>query len=130
MLQFIDYHLITGNVDFFAPIKITNLKKSLEKMKCTPSAIVVVEEERQTFGLLVSKAWCLQEAFIHLITTVPLSIATADSILHQSDKATSQRFLLEESQCIKDMPQKPTVFIVDGMAAVRSLKPSKRTQCG
>ena len=123
MLQFIDDRLITGNVDFFAPIKKTKLKTGLEKVKRTPSAIAVVKEDRQAFGLLVSKAGSLQEAFTHPITTVPLSIATADSTLRQSDKATLQRFLLEESQCIKDMPPKPAVWIVDGTAAVRSLKP-------
>ncbi len=92
-------------------------------MKRTPAAITVVKEDRQAFGLLVSKAGDLEEALTHPITTVPLSIATADSTLRQSDKATLQRFLLEESQCIKDVPSKSAVWIVDGMAAVRSLKP-------
>ena len=85
----------------------------------------MVKEDRQAFGLLVSKAGSLQEAFTHPITTVPLSIATADSPLHQSEKATFQRFLLEESQCIKEVPQKSAVWIVDRMAAVRFLKPKQ-----
>ncbi|CAM1319293.1 Uncharacterised protein r2_g2746 [Pycnogonum litorale] len=123
MLRFIDDRLVTGSVDFFTPIKKTKLKTGLEKVKRTPAAITVVKEDRQAFGLLVSKPGNLQEAFTHPITSVPLSIATADSTLRQSDKATLQRFLLEESQCIKDKPSKSAVWIVDGMAAVRSLKP-------
>ncbi len=130
MLRFIDDRLITGSVDFFTPIKKTKLKTGLEKVKRTPAAVTVVKEDRQAFGLLVSKAGSLEEAFTHPITTVPLLIATADSTLRQSDKVTLQRFLLEESQCIKDVPPKSAVWIVDGMAAVRCLKPNQCNKRG
>ena len=92
-------------------------------MKKIPTAIAVIKEDRQAFGLLVSKAGSLTEAFAHPITSVPLSIANADSTLRQSEKASLQRFLVNESQCVKSVPPQNAVWIVDGMAAVRSLKP-------
>ena len=66
------------------------------------------------------------EAFSYPITSLPLSVATPDGELRQSDKASLRNYLKDEANAVtKDLP-KCAAWFIDGLAAVRSLK-SKET---
>ena len=55
----------------------------------------VLKEDCQAFGLIVSKAFSFEEAFAHPITTFPLSAATPDGNLRQSEKASLRNYLID-----------------------------------
>ena len=65
------------------------------------------------------------EAFSHCITSLPLSVATPDGELRQSDKASLRNFLNNEAGATSKIIPKKAAWFVDGMAAVRSLKPKE-----
>ena len=50
------------------------------KEKNETSEVSLLKEDRQAFGLLISKAETLEEAFKYPLTTVPLSIAETSSV--------------------------------------------------
>lgn len=122
-LEFVSDHLVDGTKCFFSPIKKVNLKTGIVKEKRTPHAVSIIKEDRQAFGITIAKATSLEEAFQYPVTSVSLSIATPDATLCQSDKASLQNFLISESGAFTDQLPKNAHWLVDGMAAVRSLKP-------
>eukprot|EP00794_Sanderia_malayensis_P015391 gene15391-biopygen12814 len=85
----------------------------------------LLKEDRQAFGLIIAKASSLEEAFEYPISSVPLSIATPDATLRQSEKASLRNFLINDSSAFTDQLPKNAHWLVDGMAAVRSLKPKE-----
>ena len=123
-LDFVESRLIRGNKDFFVAIPKTKLSTGVIKKKTTPKAfLTLMKEDRQAFGLIISKAVSINEAFMYPITSVPLALATTENGLRQSDKASFRNSLINEanSDCT-DVPKNCT-WLIDGMAAVRSLKP-------
>ena len=64
----------------------------------------------------------LEEAFAFPVTSVPLSIANPDSTLQQSSKHLLRNHLIEESHSVALTSPNHCRWIVDGMAAMRSLK--------
>ena len=99
------------------------MKTGLVKAKKTPKAISVLKEDRQAFGLIVAKAASLEEAFRYPIMSVPLSVATLEGTLRQSDKASFRNYLIAESDVVTEIAPKNCIWFVDGLAAIRSLKP-------
>eukprot|EP00112_Aurelia_sp_Birch-Aquarium-sp1_P003577 Seg1402.1 transcript_id=Seg1402.1/GoldUCD/mRNA.D3Y31 product="hypothetical protein" protein_id=Seg1402.1/GoldUCD/D3Y31 len=77
----------------------------------------------QAFGLMVSKSLNMEEAFNYPITTVPLAIATTECSLRQSYKANFRNHLISASQSCTDSIPEHCAWFVDGMAAIRSMKP-------
>ena len=57
------------------------------------------------------------------ITSLPLSIATPDSGLFQTDKAGFQNLILKQSDAVRKDYPKNAKWIIDGMTAIRSAKP-------
>ena len=56
---------------------------------------------------------------------MPLSIATPEGQLRQSDKASLRNFLISKSDGVSCEYPKNAAWFVDGFAAIRSLKPKK-----
>ena len=54
----------------------------------------ISNEDRQAFGLIVAKSVSLEEAFQYPITTIPLAVATSESTLRQSNKASLRNYLM------------------------------------
>ena len=77
-LDFVESRLIRGNKDFFVAIPKTKLSTGVIKKKTTPKALTLMKEDRQAFGLIISKAVSINEAFMYPITSVPLALATTD----------------------------------------------------
>ena len=123
--EFIAQRLINNAVSYFAPIKRNNLKTGIKKVKLTPKAVTVLKEDCQAFGLIISKAISLTEAFSYPITSLPLSVATPDSGLRQTDKASLRNFLQDEANATTKNVPRCAGWFVDGLAAVRSLKPKE-----
>ena len=82
----------------------------------------MLKEDRQAFGLLISKAETLEEAFKYPLTAVPLSIAETSSTLRQDDKAGFRNFLINDSNAAVSTFIYGATWIYDGMAVIRSLK--------
>ena len=133
-MDFVESRLINGSVEFFVAIKKTKLLTGIIKKKSTPKAMAIMKEDRQAFGLIISKAISLEDAFIYPITSVPLALATTENGLKQSDKASffliefHRNFLINTAN--SEVPEVPKycTWLVDGMAVVRSMKPKNTYQ--
>ena len=64
-------------------------------MKRSSKAEDILKEDCQAFGTIIVKALTLDEFFQYPITSVPLSIATLDGDLRQSEKASLTNFLIK-----------------------------------
>ena len=78
---FVQSRLVEGKESIFLPIKKLKLNTGLKVQKKTCSAVSVLKEDRQAFGVLVGKAATLEEAFTFPITSIPLSLATPEGSL-------------------------------------------------
>ena len=124
-LSFVDERLIKGTKSFFAPIKKVKLNTGIIRVKKPIKAISVLKEDRQAIGLIISKSVSLKEAFSFPITAVPLSISTPEGNLRQSEKASFRNFFISKCDGPFSIPPKNAAWFVDGLAAVRTLKPKK-----
>ena len=122
--EFIDERLKAkeNRVSIFASIKNPRIKTGMERAKKIPKAISILKEDRQAFGSLVGKATSPRDAHSYPLTTVPLALASPDSDLRQGCKAALRNFLIEESLAEVQTPLSKAAWLVDGMAAVRSIK--------
>ena len=121
--EFIEECLVSGNKSIFDPIKKETLLTGMEKKKKVAKALSLLKEDRQAFGLLVAKAISIEEAFRFPVKTLPLSLATPEGQLRQSDKAVLRNFLACESNALTTECPTDAVWLIDRMAAFRSLKP-------
>lgn len=78
----------------------------------------VLKEDRQALGLLVGKA---TSPHSYPLTTVPLALATPERDLRQGSKAALRNYLVEESASGCDEPPDRGHWLIDGMAAVKSI---------
>ncbi|XP_068213181.1 uncharacterized protein [Palaemon carinicauda] len=97
----------------------------LEKVQKLPKAVNILKEDRQAFGLLVGKAASPEEVHSHPLTSLPLALATPDRDLRQTSKSSLRNYLMEESSSIEYTPPDQSIWLVDGMAAVRTLPPQQ-----
>ena len=75
---------------------------------------------------IIAKILTFDEAFQYPITSVPLSIETLDEDLHQSEKASLRNFLINNSNATTNCIPEKVSWLIDGLAAAKSLK-SKET---
>ena len=80
-IEFVEEHVVNGAVDFFNPTKEISINTGLKMKKKQKSAIILIKEGHQAFRTFLSNVTDLAEAFRYPLTTVPLSIATADNKL-------------------------------------------------
>ncbi|KAG1648069.1 hypothetical protein GQR58_030110 [Nymphon striatum] len=122
--EFVDERLKAkeNRVSIFATIKNPRIKTGMERAKKVLKAISILKEDRQAFGALVGKATSPREAHSYPLTTVPLALASPDSDLRQGCKAALRNFLIEESNAEVQAPLSKAAWLIDGMAAVRSVK--------
>ena len=120
--DFVSQRLITHSVAFFSAIKRNNLKTGIKKVKPSPKAVTILKEDCQAFGVIISKSLSLSEAFQHPITSLPLSIATPDGELRQSDKASLRNFLKDHAKATSTVAPKQAAWFVDGLASIRTFK--------
>ncbi len=121
-LKFVQDRLISGEKSFFDPIPRNRLSTGIKKKQKAKASIGILKEDKQAFGLMVSKSVSMEEAFNFPITSVPLSIATTEYSLRQSDKSQFRNLLIKESDSTTDVVPKRCAWLTDGMAAIRSLK--------
>lgn len=79
--EFVDTRLQASGeerVNLFDKIINLKIKTANEKLKKSPNVITILRENRQAFGVLVSKATTPEEAHSYPLTTVPLSLATPE----------------------------------------------------
>ena len=127
--DFVDLRLKTTGEDRMNLFdKLVNLKirTGQEKAKKDSKAVNVLKEDRQAFGVLVGKATTPEEAHSHPLTTVPLALATQERDLRQGSKATLRNYLIDECTSIIEEPPNRGNWLIDGMAAVKSI-PSQMT---
>ena len=97
------------------------INTGLKKKKNIPKAVTIIKEDRQAFGLLLSKEMDLSEAFQYPITSVSLSIATPDSQLRSGPKYLFGNLLINESKAETNISPENAIWIYDGMALMRTL---------
>ena len=120
---FINDRLIKRTVKFYTPIKKTKLNIRIKKMKRSRKVEDILKEDCQAFGnIIIAKALTLDEAFQYPITSVPLSIATLVGDLRQSEKASIRNFLIKNSNATTNCIPEKASWLIDGSAAVQSLK--------
>ena len=74
-------------------------------------------------GFVRSKSISHAEAFSHCVTSLPLSVATPEGGLRQSDKASLRNYLNDGASATSKVIPQNAAWFVDGLAAIRSLKP-------
>ncbi len=121
--EFVKERLVSGNQSIFDAIKKQKLLTGMEKKKKVAKAISILKEDRQAFGLLIAKAVSIEEAFQFPITTLPLALATPEGQLRQSDKAVLRNYLVQESNALTTECPTDAIWLIDGMATFRSVKP-------
>ena len=87
-------------------------------MKRSRKAEDILKENCQAFGTIIAKALTLDEAFQYPIISVPLSIATLDGDLRQSEKASLRNFLINNSNVKTNCVPQKVPWLIDGLAAV------------
>ncbi len=122
VFEFVQDRLISGEKSFFDPIPRKRLSTGIKKKQKTKASIEILKEDKQAFGLMVSKSVSMEEAFNFPITSVPLSIDTTEYSLRQSDKSQFRNLLIKKSESTTDVAPKRCAWFIDGMAAIRSLK--------
>ena len=78
----------------------------------------MLKEDRQAFGVLVSKSATLEEAFKYPLTTVPLSIADANTAMRQGDKAGFRNLIIKEADAVEKTHIINAKWIYDGTAVI------------
>ena len=119
-LAFIKERLVDGTRYFFDPIKKNQLKLGIKKKRKVPKAVEILKEDKQAFGLMVSKSVSMDEAFKYHITTVPLAIATTECTLRQSNKSQLRATLVESSGALYSVVPPNCAWFIDGMAVIRA----------
>ena len=126
MNDFMKQCLITGTTEFFEPLTKNKLNTGIKKIKTTRDKITTaLKEDCQAFGLIVDKAVSLKDPFRFPITLVPLPIASPDSKLRQSEKASFRNYLIKEADAKQNEIPVNASWFIDGLAVIRSLKPKK-----
>ena len=115
--------LVEGEKSIFEPISKSNIKTSNEKKKPRKKIIAVLKEGKQALGVIAAKPTHLHEIFLCCITSLPLSISSPDSSLYQSDKASFRNYIMKSSISVSSSFTQIANWIIDGMAAMHSLKP-------
>ena len=124
--EFIQESLIDGKVGFFNPIKKSNLKTGIKSGKKSKYKIVsTLQEDCQTYGLIVEKSLNLEETFQFAITTVSLLIAFSDEKLRQSEKTSFRNYIIKQSEALHTISPKDAAWFIDGTAFISCLKPKK-----
>ena len=115
----------TRQKSFFDPIKKVELNYGVEKSKVAPRAVNILKENRQAFGIMVSKTYSLEEAFSYPITSVPLSGAIPEGTLRQGEKVSFRNFHISSAEASHSHIPKNCSWYIDEMSTVRSTKPGK-----
>ena len=123
--RFVDERLLKKSKSFFATISKNNLKFVKRKIKKKPKEKTVMQEDRIAFGYIIAKSIDPITAFKYPITTYPLAIADPDGTLRASSKSLLRNFLIDE--CCAEIRKAPenSEWLIDGMAAIRSVSPRK-----
>ena len=122
--EFVKERLVEGNLSIFDTITKVKLDIGKDSMKLVSKTISILKEDRQAFGLLITKSVDIKDAFINYpITSLPLSIATPNSGLFQAGKAGFRNHIINEANAVEKNSPTEAQWIVDGMAAFRSIKP-------
>ena len=91
-------------------------------MKKSHQAEGILKKDCQAFVTMIGKASTLNEAFQYPVTSVPLSIATLDRDLLQSEEASLRYFLFSNSNATTKCMTENVSWLIDSLAAVQSLK--------
>ena len=84
----------------------------------------MLKEDKKAFGELVGKSSDPREIHSYPLTSVPLlSLASPDSDLRQGNKASFRNHLIADSSAESTIALPAAAWLVDGMAAVRSVQP-------
>ena len=121
--QFVEDRLVKQTVDLFQPIKKLKLRTGLSKQAKQPRKVSVLKEDRQAFGDLLSKSIDIKEAMQYPLTSVPLAIATPEGTLRPASKQLLRNFIIEQSKAAAHECPQNARWLIDGMAAMRSIKP-------
>jgi hypothetical protein len=121
--QFVEDRLVKQTVDFFQPIKKLKLRTGLSKQAKQPRKVSVLKEDRQAFGDLLSKSIDIEEAMQYPLTSVPLAIATPEGTLRPASKHLLRNFIIEQSEAAAHECPQNARWLIDWMAAMRSIKP-------
>ena len=119
---FMNDRLIKGTVKSYTPVKKNKLNTGTKKMKRSRKAEDILKEDCQVFGTIISRALTLGEGFQYPFTSVPLSIATLDGDLRQSEKGSLRNSLIYNSKATTNCIPEKASWLIDGLAAVQSLK--------
>ena len=89
--------------------------KQVTKRENPPKIILVLKEDKKAFGVITAKP-----------TSRQLNITCLDSSLYSSDKVDFRNYIMKSSNSVSSSVPQIAKWIIDGMAATRSLKPRSK----
>lgn len=95
---FVKERLVDETKGIFDLVPKPKICTGIERKKKTPKAVEILKEDKQAFGLMVSQSVNMGEAFKYPITSVPLSVATKEYGLPQSDEVQFTNLLQNASK--------------------------------
>ena len=119
--KFVEDRLINESKSFFDTITKNKINTGIEKKKTRSKKVDILLEEKQAFGVMVSKCNSKEEAFSCPMTSLPLSIANPDGFLYSSDKAKFRNDLISDAQSEQALTD--AIWIIDMGYAIRQIKP-------
>ena len=93
-----------------------------QEEKKTAKSIDILKEDRQAFGLLVTKVRMQQEALSQRLKSISLALSFPDNTLRLSQKAPLQNFSIEDAKTLCKQPNEVSDRFINGMAAVNSIE--------
>ena len=135
MNKFVDERIsINSTMSFFDPIKKSKLNtfKSMNKVTTckTKSATISLTATADLFSKIAiisqKRSIDLKSLFSYPLGPLPMSLAEVDGTLKKTPKSVLLHKLEKDVEPVTEYPS-DSVYIVDGMAAVRQVKPLKST---
>ena len=112
---------VAGTKNIFNTITKNSIKTGIVTKKKPCKTVDILKEDKQVFGLIISKCASKEEGFSFPMTYYPLPIAKSEELLYSSDKAKFRNDVIGESY--SNLPLSNAAWIVDAGYAIRQVKP-------
>lgn len=119
--QFVSDRFISGKKSLFDSITKNNLNTGVEKKVKRAKKVDILLEEKQAFGIIISKCKTKEEGFSYPMTSLPLSIANPNGSLYSANKAKFRNHLIGTFSTVEGNSN--ALWIIDAGYAIHQIKP-------
>ena len=121
--QFVSDRFVSGKKSFFDSITKNNINTGVEKKVKRAKKVDILLEEKQAFGIIISKCKTKEEGFSYPMTSLPLSIANPNGSMYSADKSKFRNNLI--GSFFTEKGNSNALWIIDAGYAIRQIKPQE-----